>query len=114
MLLMRDSQLNGAERSLQHSFMKSPVFSSLMMVAAVTAAYLPMRTLPDRRLTPAAAVELIVRPVSMPAARLPLRLAGAWVLAAEDRRFSGLSALAIDGSRFLAVSDRGAVVRFDF
>jgi hypothetical protein len=113
MLLMPDSQLNGAEQPLQHSFMKSSVFSGLMMAAAVTAAYLPIRSLPDRRPMPAAMVQLNVRPVSLPAARLPLRLAGAWELAANDHRFTGLSALSIDRGRFLAVSDRGATVRFD-
>ena len=34
-------------------------------------------------------------------------------MAAGDPRFGGLSALAIDRGRFLAVSDLGAVIRFD-
>lgn len=34
-------------------------------------------------------------------------------MSTSDRRFGGLSALALDGGRFLAVGDRGAAVRFD-
>ena len=34
-------------------------------------------------------------------------------MTADDRRFGGLSALAVDRGRFLAASDLGAVVRFD-
>ena len=55
-----------------------------------------------------------VQPVLLPAAEPPLRLAGAWELRVGDRRFAGLSGLAIDRGRFLGVSDLGAVVRFDF
>jgi hypothetical protein len=42
-----------------------------------------------------------------------MRLAGPWVMTAEDPRFGGLSALAVDEGRFIAVSDLGAVLRFD-
>jgi hypothetical protein len=112
-MLMPDSQLNGAERALQRSFRNSPVFNSLLMAAAVAAAYLPMRSLPDRRAIPPALVALEIRPVNLSSARSPLRLAGAWELETIDRRFSGLSALAIDRGRFFAVSDRGAAMRFD-
>ena len=56
---------------------------------------------------------LTYRAVELPAARGPLRLAGAWELTAADPRFGGVSALAIDARRFLAVSDLGAVIRFD-
>lgn len=83
------------------------------MVMAVAGAYLAIRSLPDSRPMPAATVPLEVRPVSLPAAKPPLVLAGAWELKAEDRRFTGLSALAIDRGHFIAVSDRGAVLRFD-
>lgn len=83
------------------------------MGAAVLAIYLPIRALPDRRLLPSAAVPLTFRPVQLPLAEGPLRLTGAWEMEASDPRLGGLSALAIDGGRFLAVSDLGAVVRFD-
>lgn len=113
-LLMADSRLNGAERDLQRSFRNSThFFNGLLMAAAVVLAHLSIRELPGRRLLQPATVSLAYTPVSMAAAGAPLRLAGAWVMKAEDRRFGGVSALAIDGNRFLAVTDRGAVLSFD-
>jgi hypothetical protein len=111
---MADSRLNGAERALQHSFRKFRFFNGLLMAAVVISAYLPLRDLPDRKALPAARLALNYRPVRLPAVNGPLKLAGAWQLEAGDRRFGGLSALAVDRGRFLAVSDRGAVARFDF
>jgi hypothetical protein len=112
-LHMPDSQLNGAERDLQHSFRFARVFNGLIMIIAVWAAYLPIRSLPDLRAKPDASVILSVRPVHLPQQQSPFRLAGAWKLDASDARFGGLSGLAIDQGRFLSVSDRGSVVRFD-
>jgi hypothetical protein len=109
---MPDSHLNRAEQGLQHSFMKSRIFNGLLMVGAVTAAWLPIRELPDRRRLPDATVGLHYRSVRLPPVGGPLRLAGAWVLEAEDRRLGAISALAVEGDRFLAVTDRGAVLRF--
>ena len=83
------------------------------MVAAVLAAYVPIRGLPDRHLLPAASVALTYRPAVLTPVTGPLLLAGAWEMTASDPRFGGLSALAIDGGRFLAVSDLGAAIRFD-
>lgn len=111
---MPDSHLNGAERGLQHSFRKSSIFNGLLMLGAVAAAYWPIRALPSQHRLPPATVPLEVSEVDLPMQKGPLRLAGAWELAAVDRRFGGLSALAIDGSRFLALTDRGAAIRFDF
>jgi hypothetical protein len=110
---MRDSQLNGAEQALQQSFMKSRFFNGLLMSAVVLAIYLPIRALPDRRPLLAATVPLTYRPVQLPLAAGRLRLAGAWQMEASDPRLSGLSGLAVDSGRFLAVTDRGAAIRFD-
>ena len=112
-LHMPDSRLNGAERGLQHSFMKSPVFNGLLMLVAVAAAYWPIRGLPGQHALRRATVPLQVRAVELTPPQGPLRLVGAWELEAGDGRFGGLSALAIDRGRFLAVTDRGAAVRFD-
>ena len=111
---MSDSRLNRAERGLQHSFRKAPFFNGLLMLGAMTAAYLPIRALPNQHLLPGAIVPLEVRTVELAPLEGPLRLAGAWELEADDGRFGGVSALAIDRGRFLAVTDRGAAVRFDF
>jgi len=93
--------------------MKFLIFNGLLMAAAVTAAYLPIRGLPARPASPPATVALSYRPVELAAVAGPLRLAGAWEMAVADPRFGGISSLTIDQGRFLAVSDRGAVARFD-
>lgn len=111
---MPDSHLKGAERALQHPFRKAHIFNGLLVAAAVIGAYLPMRAMPDRRPLPPVTVALNYRPVALPPVAGPLTLAGAWELDAGDPRLGGLSALTIDRDRFLAVTDRGAVVRFDF
>ena len=112
-MLMRDSHLNGAERGLQLSFRNSPVFNGLLMLVAVTASYLPMRGLPARPAIPAATVALAYSPVELAEIAGPLRLSGAWQVDVADPRFGGISALAIEHGRFLTVSDRGSVARFD-
>src|SRR5687768_13469181 len=106
MLLMADSRLNQAEHPLQHSFMKSPVFNGLLMAMAVAAAYVPMRALPARSALRAAIVALHYRTVEIESVAGPLRLAGAWKVSVADPRFGGISSLAMDRGRFLAVSDR--------
>ena len=110
---MSDSRLNGAERALQQSFRKLFYFNGLLVGAFVMLAYWPIQKLPDRSQRPPVVETLTYEPVSLPAATAPLRLAGAWVLTLPDRRFGGLSALAIERGRLLAVSDLGAVVWFD-
>lgn len=112
-VLMPDSRLNGAERRLQHSFMKSPVFNGLLMLAAVAGCYLPIRALPARAASPPATVALTYTPVTLSAVAGPLRLAGAWEVSVADPRFGGISSLTIDQGRFLSVSDRGSVAKFD-
>ena len=110
---MRDSRLNEAERGLQHLFRKSRLFNGLLVFGVVLATYLPIRALPDRRSLPARTIGLEFQPIELPPTASPLRLAGAWVVTADDPRFGGLSALAVDGGSFIAVSDLGAVLRFD-
>jgi len=110
---MPDSRLNEAERGVQQSFRKSSIFNGLLMIAAVAAAYLPMRSLPARPALPPVIAALAYRPVELAAVSGPLKLAGAWKILGPDWRFGGLSSLTLDRGRFLAVSDRGAVARFD-
>jgi hypothetical protein len=98
---------------VQQSFRKFRLFNGLLMTAAVLVAYVPIRALPNRRALPSAIVTLHYRPVELPPVARPLTLAGAWEVEAGDPRFGGLSGLAIDHGRFLAVSDLGAVVRFE-
>ena len=110
---MPDSQLNGAERRLQHSLRNASIFNGLLMACAVVAAYVAMRELPQRPALPATRAALTYRPVDVAPVPGPLRISAAWELTTDDRRFGGLSSLTLDQGRFLAVSDRGAVARFD-
>jgi Uncharacterized protein conserved in bacteria len=111
--LMPDSQLNEAERGLQHSLRNTCIFNGLLIAITVAAAYVPMRELPDRRPMPAVRIPLTYLPVHLAPVAGPFRLVGAWRLRANDRRFGGLSSLAIDRGRFIAVSDLGAAMSFD-
>jgi hypothetical protein len=110
---MPDSRLNEPERGLQRPFRKSPILNGLMVAVIALAAYLPIRALPDRQQLSSRVISLNFQPIALPETDSPLRLAGAWVMTADDPRFGGLSALAVDGRRFIAVSDLGAVLRFD-
>ena len=112
-----DSRLNKAEHDVQLSFMKSLRFNGLVLATLVApmmlAVYLQIRDLPDRHPRAPRIVPLRYAPIALAPVAGPLRIAGAWQVTAPDRRFGGLSALAIDRGRFVAVSDLGAAVRFD-
>ena len=114
---MPDSRLNGPERSLQPIFSKVPIlshiFNGLIVGLATLACFWWIDRLPDHQPLPPRETPLNVHPVELEAGGGPFRLAGAWDLNAPDPRFGGISALVLDGGRFLAVTDRGAVVRFD-
>lgn len=112
--LMADSRLNRAERHLQHSFRKSLFFNAFILFSTILSAYWAIRPLPDIRPRPVVSVPLSFEPVQIASPKSPLRLAGAWVVTAGDGRLGGVSALAIDRGRLLAVSDRGAVIRLDY
>ena len=112
-LPMAESRLNETEQRVQQAFMKSGFFNGLALGGVVVAAYMVLHELPDRDGRPDAALPLRYAPVTLPAAAPPLRLAGAWRMEAGDWRFGGLSALVTDRDGFLAVSDLGAVARFD-
>ncbi len=42
----------------------------------------------------------------------PLRYLGGWALKSDDRRFGGISAIAVEGGDVLALSDNGMLLRF--
>ena len=112
-----DSHLNKAEHDVQHPFMKPLRFNDLVLGALVApmmlAVYLQIRDLPDRHPRALSTVRLRYTPITLAPVAGPLLIAGAWKLTAPDPRFGGLSALAIDRGRFVAVSDLGAALRFD-
>ena len=114
---MADSRLNGAERALQHIFSKPSkfrhIFNGLSVGLATLAGFALIDRLPDHRPLPPADLPLDIRAVRLGSVDGDLRLAGAWELRSDDPRFGGISALAFDRGRFLAVTDRGAMIRFD-
>jgi hypothetical protein len=110
---MPDSRLNEAERSVQLPFRNPQIFNGLVVFATLLAVYQPIRALPARRTSPPATLALGYRPVELDTVAGPLRLAGAWKMTVADPRFGGISGLAIDRGSFVAVSDRGSVMRFD-
>lgn len=109
---MRDSHLNAPEHGVQPSFRKSHLFNGLLMASAVVTVFALIRALPDRPRRDAVVLPIAYAAVELPP-RDPFRVAGTWRIKVNDRRAGGLSGLAIDGGQFLAVSDLGAVMRFD-
>ena len=110
--LMRDSRSPEAERRVQLTFRKFSIFSYLALTAIVLAgAELLRLTRPPLDLASGtSAVEwnpAAAEPVVDPRARL----AGAWRLRAADSRIGGISGLAIEGGRLLALTDGGMLVR---
>lgn len=110
--LMRDRQFKKAERLVQPMFRKSSLFSSFAIVALIVAVGAWLRSnRPALDLTPAV-VDIRWDPVALAPIESPsAQLAGAWALATEDPRAGGLSGLAIDGERLLALSDSAMIVR---
>jgi hypothetical protein len=110
---MRAAGAIDAERSLQPAFRKADIFRHLMLMALIGLFAVWLDDQPDQALLPQRAAVLHFEPVKFdPAQFAPLRLAGAWRLTADDPRFGGVSALAIDGASLVAVTDAGAVIRF--
>jgi hypothetical protein len=109
---MPDLRFRQAERRVQQPFMKSSLFNALLLAATVIAAHAWLRQLPDRAARADRVIALVLTPVALPPPYPPLTLAGAWEMSAGDLRLDGLSALAIDGDWFVAISDFGVAVRF--
>ena len=89
------------------------MLAALALFAAVTASHSWFLSVPNREEIGPAVRGLEIIPVEIAADRLaPLTLVGAWRLKSDDRRFGGISGLAIDGSDLVAISDSGVVFRF--
>ena len=110
---MRVARAIEAERPLQPPFRKAAFFSHLMLVGLIGVFAWWLDSLPDRVLLPPRTVALHFERVRFDPARFsPLRLVGAWRLTADDPRFGGVSALALDDAGLIALTDSGAVIRF--
>nr|WP_089220761.1 esterase-like activity of phytase family protein [Sphingomonas laterariae] len=67
---------------------------------------------PHRQPRAKATVPVRYRAIALPPlAAGPLKLAGAWKVEADEPRFGGISALALDGASLLALADTGVVIR---
>jgi len=111
--LMPDSGKPKAERRLQPLFRKLNIFSYLALGLGVLAVHCWLRSIPNRADSPDAVAAIRFEPVSIdPAGFAPLRLAGAWQVAVDDPRFGGISALAVDRGRLLALTDSGTLAGF--
>ena len=107
---MIDSANMKPEPPVQPLFTMFKLFSSLSVVLPIFAAGVWLKHQPNRwpgpdRLVAGHAVEVAVGAKGLRGMR-------AWRLTAPDRRFGGLSALAVDRGALLAVTDSGVAVRF--
>ena len=108
---MLDSRCAGAERAVQPMFSKSSLFSSLCLVVLIIGAAFGLRvTRPLIHLAPGTAAVRwkLIDPAPIPSSQA--RLAGAWELESDNKHIGGLSGLAIDGDRLLALSDEGMLI----
>jgi hypothetical protein len=108
---MPDRRFPKAERGVQRLFSKASLFSYLTLVILLLAGHLWLRSMPNRTDAPDRSAEVRFTPIKLdPSGFSPLRLAGAWSVEVADPRFGGVSALAIDGGKLLAVTDSGSVI----
>ena len=92
--------------------MKWRVFSGLIVALLVVGAHRWFAGLPDR--VQAADSQAIVRfdPVQLAAVGFaPLQIAGAWRVTSAEPRMGGVSALAVDGTGLLALTDSGVLIQ---
>jgi hypothetical protein len=108
--LLPDSRFRKAEQGVQHMFSKSSFFSYLALIALTAGAHVWLRSMPNRSDAPERSAEVRFTPLRLDRSGFaPLGLAGAWRVEVADPRFGGLSALAIDGGKLLAVTDSGSI-----
>jgi hypothetical protein len=102
-----------AERGVQRQFSLRELAAGLILIAAIILAHRGFLTFPNRRELGWRDARVEFHPVRLNARGFaPFRLAGAWKLTSDDPRFGGISALAIDRGRMLALSDSGVLIRF--
>ena len=91
-------------------FRKIKLFSYLALALLVLGFEYWISALPDRADAPLRLADVRYQPVGLdPNGFAPLKLAGAWRVEVDDPRFGGVSALAIDGDRLVALTDSGTV-----
>ena len=110
---MSDSHRTDAERTMQPKFSFGAAAGALLLIAATLFAHLWFLTFPNRRELGWREARIAFHPINLEARGFgPFRLAGAWRLTSDDPRFGGISSLAIDHGRMLALTDSGVLIRF--
>jgi hypothetical protein len=112
---MPDSGSTDTERGVQPIFSKASLFSYLALVILFAIVLVVGKSLkgPEvRSELPRTQAAVRFTPVSFDGAGFaPLQFAGAWKVEVADRRFGGVSALAIDRGMLLALTDAGSLIR---
>ena len=108
-----DLRLSEAERLLQYLFRFNSLWQAIGVGLAVLLASVGIRRELPNQPGPPRMVMLQSQKLALEGLSVaPLRVVAAWQLKTDDRRFGGLSALAIDHGRFLAMSDSSVLFRF--
>lgn len=103
-----------AERSMQSKFSIRGLAGGLILLAAIAGFHNWLFWLPNRQELGWRTARVEFTPVALDARQFgSFQLVGAWKLTSNDPRFGGLSALAIDRGRLLALTDSGILIRFD-
>jgi len=101
------------ERAMQPKFRIRGLGGGLILLAAIGLFYDWLFWVPNRKELGWRTARLEFRPIALDSDRFgPLRLAGAWKVTSDDKRFGGVSALAVDRGQLLALTDSGVLVRF--
>lgn len=100
-----------AEQKLRKRFRIGWLVAAAALLASIAVFVLLIAHLPDRTELGPRRAALVFEPVNLGSAA-PLRMAGAWRVTSADPRFGGISALALEGGKFLALTDSGVLVRF--
>ena len=94
---------------MQPRFIFSCVLGGLLM-ALVLAFACWLRGRPNVEPVPPRIVAMSIQPVALGHFPAPARLVGAWTLEAPDARFGGLSGLALEGGRLVAITEGGTAL----
>lgn len=98
---------------MQLRFILRTAFCCLLLLVGIPWIGTQMERFPNREELGERTSTVHFRPVRLSGADLaPLSLVGAWDVTSPDPRVGGISALAVDGSWLLALTDSGAIVRF--
>jgi hypothetical protein len=110
---MRKSHPTNPERLVQPKFSIRALAGALVLLAAIGLFDRWLAFVPNRHQLGWRTATIQFQPVQLDSGGwAPMRLAGAWRLTSGDPRFGGISALAVERGRLLALTDSGVVVRF--